>query len=276
MSIDLIAEIGSNHCGKFNLAMAHIQGARAAFATGVKFQLFRAESLDSRPAVQTVLKRAELPLDWLPHLGFAAHEQGLTFGVTPFAVDLVEPLRGVVDWVKISAYDLLYEDLVKAAATLNVPLVLSTAMATSEEIETALTWLPRMSLVLLYGVASYPAPFHQHDFASLRRLHAIPAATVGLSDHTTDELAACIATAHGARWIEKHFRLSNTDFPEIANSPDFHVSATPMMFKSMAQRCRAIAETCDTTFPPGPQACELALYQTARRTNAKPRRGDTQ
>lgn len=266
--IDYIAEIGSNHGGSIHLALEHIVAARQAGATGVKFQLFRAESLDSRPEVQAQLRPYELPLEWLPILRDYAHALKLTFGVTPLAIDLVEPLRGVVDWVKISAYDLTFDDLLLAAVELGVPIVRSVAMSTAEEINRFPRLVPSSCpQVFLVGVAQYPARLEDHSLRRLKKL--IFRSRVGLSDHTLGYEAAMLSVALGGTWIEKHFKLWDRT---PSTSPDFAVSATEGEFRQMVQACERAKAACGAVRY-GPLPCEMPLYTTCRRSNEKRLRG---
>ena len=284
--ITYIAEVGSNHCGSFDLALAHIRVAKEAGATGVKFQLFRAESLDSRPEVQEKLRPYELPLEWLPLLREESHALGLQFGVPPFAIDLVKPLHGLVDFVKISAYDLTYNALIIEAATLGVPIVLSTAMATTSEVQRAWQTLYGRSagkIILLHGTAAYPAQLADANLHALLWLkdREFP---YGLSDHTTDPEAAMLAVGLGATWIEKHFRINCPPqgfrhmAPEINEirffqNPDFEVSASPTEFARMISACKRASQALGTGEKNGPLPCEMELYTTIRRSNSKPLRG---
>lgn len=292
--VHICAEIGSNHCGSLDLAFAHMYAAKTAGADSVKFQLFRAETLDARPEVQQILRQYEVPFEWIPKLRAKAQEWDIGFGVTPFAVDLVEPLRGQVDFVKISAYDLTFDDLLRAAATLEVPVVLSTAMATAKEVRHACDVFneKRIFPTLLHGVAAYPARLADLNFLAMMLQPLFH--RVGLSDHTHGSEAAIIATALGATWIEKHFRL-HTEIPrssklytaraaqwieehfrlhtDTSQSPDYGVSAHPQEFAAMVQAIRRTKVALGTGDKRGPLPCEMALYTTCRRTNDKRVRG---
>jgi N,N'-diacetyllegionaminate synthase len=267
--IQYCAELGSGHQGSLYKAQKLIDAAAEAGASAVKVQLFRADSLDARPAVQQKLKFYELPLEWLPALEATAHMHGLAFGVTPFAVDLVEPLRGFIDFVKIAAYDLPFTDLLEACGQLDVPVVLSTAMATRAEILSACHTLSAVrSLILLHGTAVYPAQIADARLARLHTLAAVQAAgycqRYGLSDHTLGITCALLAVASGATWIEKHMGL-------YADNPDAVVAVTPTVFAAMVSECEMVRELFAAA-PEGPLPVELPLYTTARRSNAKRRR----
>ncbi len=277
--ITYCAEIGSSHCGSLDLALAHIRAAKEAGATAVKFQLFRAESLDSRPEVQEKLRPYELPLRWLDHLSAASHAHGMQFGVTPFDPDLVRHLQGFIDFIKISAYDLTFDALITEATKLGVTVVLSTAMGTEKEIIHAWGGIPQQQVVLLHGVAAYPAQLVDYNLRALPFLRDLGACPVGISDHTIGHKAAMIAVTLGATWIEKHFRLNSIDAWEITkderlqDSPDYLVSATPFQFANMVGACERAKEALGTGEKNGPLACEIELYRTCRRTNKKRVRG---
>lgn len=269
--MQFIAEIGSNWCGDPQLAFEHIDAASQVGATGVKFQLFRVKELYQKPHPE--LEKFELPLSLLMPLRDHAHQKGLTFSVTPFSPELAEQCRCLIDTVKISAYDLTYDDLVEAAARLQQPIVLSTAMASLPEISHALIKIRRIQrgyhrITLLHGTAAYPAPL---EAANLRRISALranfPLYDVGLSDHTLGGEAALLAVALGATHIEKHFVLR-----ELTESPDYHVSAYPEEFAGMVVECLDVATQLGSPQPDIPLDIERPLFETCRRTNGQPLR----
>lgn len=266
----VIAEIGSNWLGDEALAFTHIDAAARGHADGVKFQLFRAWTLYNEPPPQ--LERFELSLDLLPRLRDRAHSHGMAFSVTPYSPALAESLRGLVDAVKISAYDLTYEALLVTVASLGVPVVLSTAMATVEEINLALLRLnrPPSQVTLLHGVACYPAPYESSNLARMQRLQALwPEHPVGLSDHSQGTTVAAMAIALGAVMVEKHFRVAQEDI--LRRSPDALHSATPAEFGEITAAVSSMqAVLGDGAF--GPQPCELPLFHTCRRTNQQSKR----
>jgi N-acetylneuraminate synthase len=282
VNITYCAEISSNHVGSLPLALAHIKGAKEAGANAVKFQMFRAETLDARPEVQARLAPYELPIEWLGELSTETRRLGMQFGVTPFDVSLVPTLRGICDFVKVAAYDLTFDDLVAACASLGVPIVLSTAMATEPEILHALS-LCGPERTILHGVAQYPAMLEDHNLAwiayALDDSSPIFAA-IGLSDHTLGYEAAMLAVTQGATWIEKHFKLPLSEAvsilgeksPRFSQSPDFEVSSDPWRFAYMVGACQRARDALGDGQKNGPRDCELPLYGI-RRTNQKRTRG---
>lgn len=277
--VDIIAEIGSNHGGSLDLAVKHIEVAKGAGATGIKFQLFRGETLDSRPKVQAALKPYELPLEWLPVLRDKAHTLDLKFIVTPFAPELALALKGCVDMVKVSAYDLLYEPLLEAVATLGVPVILSTAMATLAEVERSYFFTKHLLRVqqcpfqlvwLLHGVAAYPCETEDLNLKALARLQArFPDTYVGLSDHSIGPQAAVLAVSQGARMVEKHFRCEGV----ADSSPDYDVSAHDWELRELVEQVQNVEAILGTGAKAGPLPVEMPLFQTCRRSKDKPLRG---
>ena len=262
-----VAEIGSNHMGDLHLAIELIAAAQKAGAGAVKFQLFRAKKLDFRPKVQAKLKPFELRPEWLARLALETRVRGMKFIVTPFDLEAVDYLAGLVDMVKISAYDLTYRALIDKAASLGVPVILSTAMATPKEI-----WdshgMPRPDMVLLHGVAAYPADEKDYSIAKIYSFLE-DYLNVGISDHTIGsgflrqaaQLPICMA--------EKHFRLFTTP----TESPDHSVSANPKDFAEYVKVGTVARKQAEQAIVGGPLPIEMPLFKTCRRTNNNPLRG---
>ena len=270
-NIRYVAEIGSNHMGSLDSAIEHIQVAADVGATGVKFQLFRAATLYAPPVPD--MERFEVPYSWLPVLRREAHLYNLSFSCTPFDIESCKMLTGIVDQVKISAYDLTYHALIREAAKLDVPIVLSTAMAHWDEIALAI-YTARIidqlvHITLLHGTACYPAPYAQLNLRAIQAMKEFYSYfSVGLSDHSMGFRAAPIAVALGATHIEKHFRLLDT--PD--ESPDYVHSATPGIFQLMVRHCEQTVDFLGKDGKDGPLMCELPLYETCRRTDNQPLR----
>jgi len=278
--VHICAEIGSNHMGSLELALEHIRFAKECGANSTKWQLFRAESLESDPVKQAKRKPYELPLEWLPILKEESVKRGLLFGVTPFALDLVEPLRGIVDFVKIAALDMCWDDLIIKAASLDVPLIISVAGATHEELNHLDRYVLHQRLAwevtYLHGVTHYPATLNEMNLLKIRELQdEFPEAWTGLSDHTLRYEAAVIATALGASWIEKHFRCSFKAAHDlkIYNSPDYMHSANPTEMRLLVEKIRETETALGVPDHYGPVESEKGLFGLARRSNSKTLRG---
>jgi sialic acid synthase SpsE len=263
-ALRISAEIGSNFCGSYDLAMAHIHAAKNAGATDIKFQLFRAATLDSRAYMQEQLVKYELPLEWVPMLSKEVRQYGLNFGLSVFAPDLVEPCRGQLDFVKIAAFDLPYDDLLRAAASLDVPVMLSTGMATMDEIDHALGVVGRDDTIVLQCVSAYPAKPEDYNLLAVSWYQ-----NWGVSDHSPGWLVPMLTVAMGGMYIEKHFRLGR-----VTSSPDAPHSMPPNQFARMVAQLHRVEQVIGTGYKTGPLPCEMPLFETCRRSNSKTLRGN--
>lgn len=206
---NFIAEICSNHNGDLNRALALIDKAAEIGCAGVKFQLFRIDSLFApealdHPKYREMLharRKWELPLHWLPMLKARCIERGIQFGVTPFYVEAVEELLPFVDFYKVASYSLLHDELLRTIARAKKPVILSTGMATFDEINWAVLMLGEVEdLTVLHCVSSYPASIAQVNPGKLLRLQGWvkDAVKFGWSDHTTDPAVIYYMTT----WVE--------------------------------------------------------------------------
>ena len=187
-----IAEVSSNHHQELDRCLAFIDCAAAVGCDAVKFQLFRIDELFA-PEILAVSeahcsRRAwELPVDFLPALKQRCIEKGLLFSCTPFYLDAVNELAPYVDFFKVASYELLWDELLQACAEVGKPVVLSTGMATLEEIDHAVEVIRDagcLDLTLLHCVSAYPTPPEQCNLAVLEDLRHRYACRVGWSDHT--------------------------------------------------------------------------------------------
>jgi N-acetylneuraminate synthase len=212
----LIAELGSNHNGDAARAMELVDRCAAAGAHAVKVQVFRIEDLFT-PAVRAAhpeleARRAwELALDLLPPLRERCDARGLQLGATPFGLWAVEALLEYVDFLKVASYELLWHELIAACARTGRPLILSTGMATLDEVVAAVD-VARASgaddLRLLHCVSGYPTPPEQANLAAIATLREATGCPVGWSDHSVDPAVVERAVRRwGATDIELHVDL---------------------------------------------------------------------
>ncbi len=220
----IVAEVGFNHNGDVGLCRQMIQAAAENGADAVKLQTFVAEELYSKrfiandpadPQKQIPLyeffKRSELiPSDYKELFEYA-RTLGIPLFSTPFdegSLDMLAEFGAPA--IKIASPDLTHTGLIKLAARKNLPVVLSTGMGNFEEITGAVDAVRGEGndrIVLLHCVSSYPARYEEMNLHCMRELQNRFKLPVGLSDHTTDNLSALVATALGAVMIEKHFTL---------------------------------------------------------------------
>lgn len=214
-----IAEVSSNHSCNLSRAKEIIRTSADAGCDGVKFQLFKIDQLFAPEILaksETHRKRKEweLPIEFLPELSAYAHELGLTFSCTPFYLDAVKELEPYVDFYKIASYELLWDDLIIACASTGKDLVLSTGMATLEEIAHAVTIFRKNShaeLILLHAISGYPTPIHEANLKAIDTLRRTFNCRVGLSDHS---VSSDVINRAINRWdacmIEFHIDLDET------------------------------------------------------------------
>jgi sialic acid synthase SpsE len=223
----VIAEAGSNHNGDESTALALIDCAARAGADAVKFQTFRADALVARTAhpiatltdsfgrfgstVHDMFRKLEMPLEWLPRLREHAERQGLVFLSTPFDEESVELLDRIgVPAFKIASYEIVHLPLLRRVARTGKPVLLSTGMASLEEIQEALDAIAAEGndqVALLHCPIGYPVAVDDVHLAVMDTIRAAFRTPVGFSDHTLGTSIPIAAVARGAALIEKHFTL---------------------------------------------------------------------
>ena len=211
-----VAEVSSNHHQDLQRCLRFVDVAADIGCDSVKFQLFRVdelfapEVLAAKPEVAE-RKQWELPVEFLPELSCRAHDRGLEFSCTPFYLEAVSQLMPFVDFFKVASYELLWDDLLIRVAESGKPVVLSTGMATMDEIDHAVSVLQTAGcrdLTLLHCVSGYPTPPSQCNLAAIQALQDAFGCHVGWSDHSV-EPAVIHRAIHrwGAGMIEFHLDL---------------------------------------------------------------------
>jgi pseudaminic acid synthase len=237
----IVAELSANHNGSLERALQTIDAALSCGADAIKLQTYTPDTMTldcDNPEfiihgglwdgyrLYDLYKWAQTPFEWHQEMFAHSRARGITVFSTPFdesAVDLLESLDAPA--YKIASFENTDLPLIQYVARTGKPIIMSTGMASMEEIgeavEAARTAGCR-DLLLLHCISSYPAPIEQ---ASLRQMGALAAefhTEVGLSDHTLGTTAAVAAVALGANLIEKHFTLSRAD-----KGPDSEFSIEP-------------------------------------------------
>ncbi len=252
----VIAEAGVNHNGDMGLALRLCDAACAAGADAVKFQTFRAQDLvvpgaptaayQSRQTGDqdqfAMLQRLELT-EW-QHRQIQTHCRaiGIEFFSTPFSLEAVDLLVGLgVQRLKLSSGELTHRALVEHAAATQLPLLVSTGMATMDEIVEALGWVQAArghlrEVVVLHCTSAYPAPDATLNLTAMHEMAVRLGVPIGYSDHSLGIEAPLAAVALGATVIEKHLTLDCR-----MEGPDHSASLEPEPFARMVQGIRRVS-----------------------------------
>jgi pseudaminic acid synthase len=228
----VIAEMSGNHNQSLDRALEIVRAAGACGAHAIKIQTYTADtmtlalnegeffindekSLWKGKSLHDLYKLAYTPWEWHEPIMKAAGELGMACFSTPFdetAVDFLESLG--VPAYKIASFENIHLPLIRKAASTGKPLIISTGMATSAEIDEAVTAARGAGcrdLVLLKCTSTYPATPANTNVVTIPHMRALYGCEVGLSDHTMGVGASIAAVAHGATVIEKHFTLRRAD-----------------------------------------------------------------
>jgi pseudaminic acid synthase len=252
----IIAELSANHGGKIETALETIKAAKDAGADAIKLQTYTADTitLDSQKDdfklkqgtiwdgkfLYELYQEAYTPWEWHEELFKFAESLGLEVFSSPFdpgAVDFLENLN--VPAYKIASFEITDIPLIEYTAAKGKPVIISTGIADEKDIEEALAACRRMAndqIVLLKCTSSYPAPIEEANLIMIADFKDRFKVISGLSDHTLGNTAPVVATALGAKVIEKHFILNK----EIGG-PDASFSLDADEFRSMVDAVR-IAE----------------------------------
>lgn len=216
MAAYFIAEVSSNHAQDLSRCLAFVDTAAAVGCDAVKFQLFRidrmfAPEILERSEEHRKRKAWELPTSFLEPIAKRCMEKKIHFGCTPFDLEAVEELKPYVKFYKIASYELLWDDLLRAVAKTRKPVILSTGMATPDEIRNAASVLRdagAVDVTLLHCVSAYPTPIEQANLRAIETLRNLTGYEAGWSDHTVSKEAIYRAvTRWGASVVEFHLDL---------------------------------------------------------------------
>jgi len=245
----IIAELGVNHDGSPQRALALVDLAHRAGADAIKLQHFRADQLLSRAARLAVyqqragaadpfelLRGLELTVKQMRPVVDRAHTMGLRAIVTIFSVEVVGDAADLPwDAVKVASPDIINQPLIEALRALGRPMILSTGAATADEVQRAIAWLGDHPHALLHCVSAYPTPDEHAALGGIGALKRLaPGVVVGYSDHTTSVETGARAVAAGARILEKHLTHDRA-----AAGPDHAASLDGDAFAEYVRRARA-------------------------------------
>lgn len=276
----IVAELGANHGGRIERMLALVECAARAGADAVKLQCWTPGSMVNDAGyvmksgpwqgrnLAALYEEAHTPWRWFPMLFDRAKSLGIEAFASVFDTNALIYLETIdCPRYKVSSFEIVDLRLIRAIAATGKPIIISTGMATADEINRAVGSCHHTEggneklndLTLLKCTSAYPAPIEDANLACMmgwqRIYHQIK---VGLSDHTEGWLVAIAATALGATIIEKHLTLSRED-----GGPDAGFSMEPDQFAAMVTACRQTALAIGTPRY-GPTEAELPMLEVRR------------
>ena len=251
----IVAELSANHNGSKDVALKTIRAAKRAGADAVKFQTYTADTItldcqnedfkikqgtlwDGR-YLYDLYQEAYTPWEWHRELYDVAKAEGLICFSSPFdksAVDFLESLGNPI--YKIASFEITDVDLIAYAARKGKPMVISTGIATEEDIRLAVDTCRSAGnndITLLKCTSSYPAPIEEANLCMIADLANRFKVKVRLSDHTFGSNAGITAVSLGACMIEKHFILDRS-----IGGPDAFFSMNELEFSQMVKDIRTV------------------------------------
>lgn len=260
----IIAEMSANHNQHKEIAIETIKAAKKAGADAIKIQTYTSETMtiDCRKpdfilgkglwegdSYFELYRKAYTPWEWHEEIFHVAKEEGLICFSTPFdktAVDFLEELGNPI--YKIASFEITDIPLMKYIATKNKPIILSTGIATMEDIQLALDTLREngaKDITLLKCTSAYPAPIEDANLLTIPDMKQRFGVKVGLSDHTEGATVPMAAVALGAEVVEKHFIIDRS-----IGGPDSAFSMNAEEFAQMVQSVRNIEKSLGTVYYP--------------------------
>jgi len=252
-SVFIVAEAGINHNGHFDLALELIKKAKESGANCVKFQTFRTEACESKHSMSPDYFKGRAfgknKLDWSKRLEFTPAqfeslrnfciEKNIAFLSTACdrpSLDILLDLG--VPAIKIGSSDTNNLPLLRAVGASGQPVVLSTGISTSEDVDQAVITLRsngNEELVLLQCTSQYPTPAEQINLRVMHTFKEKYNCIVGFSDHSAGLHIPVAAVTMGAELLEKHFTLSRN-----LGGVDQLASIEPHEFKIMVEQIRDV------------------------------------
>ena len=222
----VVAEMSANHNGSIDAALKIIEEAKLAGANAVKIQTYKPDTITLKSdlpdfqildglwegkTLYQLYEWAHTPWEWHKHLFDHAHKHKITIFSSPFdntAVDLLEDLNTPA--YKIASFEVIDLPLIKYVAGTGKPMIISTGMANSDEIQEAIDAAKEggcKELAVLHCVSGYPAPADDYNLNTIPNMIKKFNVVIGISDHTLNNATAIAGVALGASIIEKHFTL---------------------------------------------------------------------
>ncbi len=246
-----IAEAACEHLGSLEVAKRMVEAAKEAGADIIKFQLHLAEEMIPNSirfwggSMDEVLARYNLSVEAHRELIRYCEQVGIQYLCTPFcsaAADVLDDLGTVA--FKTGSGEMTNLPMLRHIARKGKPMIVSTGMATSDEIEEMIAALRAedATFMIMHCTSAYPPRYDQINLRFIESLREKFGLLVGYSDHTPEVWAALGAVVVGAKVIEKHFTLDRS-----LKGPDYHVSLEPGQFHTMVEAIRKLEAALGST-----------------------------
>jgi N,N'-diacetyllegionaminate synthase len=276
----IIAEAGVNHNGDIDLAKKLIDAASDAGADYVKFQTFKAENLVQKIAKKadyqvgntgnddsqfSMLKKLELNYDDHQILIDYSDTKKIKFLSTAFDFESIEFLKDKLDFYKIPSGEITNLPYLERVAKLGLSIVMSTGMATMQEVKDAFgilvkNGIKKDDITILHCNTEYPTPMEDVNLNAMLTIKKELEVKIGYSDHTLGIEIPIAAVALGARVIEKHFTLDRS-----MEGPDHLASLEPDELKAMVTSIRNIEKALGSN-EKKPSSSEKKNIEVARKS----------
>ena len=281
MSVFIIAEAGVNHNGNVELAKKLIDVASEAGVDAVKFQTFQAEKLMSKNAQKAeyqkkntdvqesqfaMIKKLELDLEMHKKLMAYCQEKKIMFLSTPFDLESITMLDDLgLQIFKIPSGEITNLPYLRAIGALKKEVILSTGMATMDEVGVALRVLVdagtlQKNITILHANTMYPTPMQDVNLRAMQNIGKTFDIAYGYSDHTLGIEVDIAAVAMGASVIEKHFTLDKR-----MQGPDHKASLEPDELHAMVQSIRNIEIALESKIKQ-PSPSEIPNIEVSRKS----------
>ncbi|CBW25279.1 putative N-acetylneuraminic acid synthetase [Halobacteriovorax marinus SJ] len=256
----IIAEVSANHNGDLNKALKLIEIAKDSGADAVKIQTYTADTMTVDSDMEDfqikgglwdgytlykLYEEAHTPWDWHKPIFERAKELGITVFSTPFDESSVNFLMDLdVPAFKIASFEMTDLPLVEYIAKQGKPIIMSTGMASPEEIEESINVIKKYNqqIIVLHCVSGYPTPIDQSNLSTIKEISKRFDVVSGLSDHTLGTAASVAGVALGASVIEKHFTESRSE-----KGPDSEFSLEPSELESLVNETRSVWNSVRST-----------------------------
>ena len=260
----VIAELSGNHKGSLTRALELVEAAYESGAHAVKLQTYTADTMTLNlnhgefkvtdpsslwfgRSLYDLYSEGSTPWAWHAEIFEHANKLGMLAFSTPFDLSAIEFLQDLkVPLYKVASFEISDKQLIQGIAKTGKDLIMSTGMATVDQIKKSVDWYREISdgrLILLKCTSSYPAPISELNLNAMVKFREVFGTEYGLSDHTLGITASIAAVALGACVIEKHLTLDRND-----GAIDSLFSIQPDELKMLVKAVKEVQEAAGSEF----------------------------